>query len=115
MQMQLWQDGLVAALAAVGVFSLLWAFTQAVFLVKHPLRKSALVVIAAHGDGGGLQEQVYALTGFGRDQGVIGRILVVDCGLNAQGEKLCRILARENRWVTFCRPEQVAEYLNDGS
>lgn len=115
MQMQLWQDGLVAALAAVGVFSLLWAFTQVVFSVKHPVRKSALVVIPVRGDGGDLQEQVYALTGFGRDQGVIGRILVVDCGLDEEGQKLCRILARENRWVTLCRPDQVADYIKDES
>ena len=112
---QLWQDGLVAALAAVGVFGLLWAFTRVVFAIRYPLRKSALVVIPVRGDGSGLQEQVYALTGFGRDEGVIGRILVVDCGLDEEGQKLCRILARENRWVTLCRPEQVAEHINNES
>lgn len=113
--MQLWQDGLVAALAAVGVCAILWCFTQAVFSIRYPLNKTALVLLPARGDGSGLQEQVYALTGFGRDQGVIGRILVVDCGLDAEGQKLCRILARENRWVIFCRPEAVADYLKDES
>lgn len=113
MQIQLWQDGLVAALAAVGVVSLLWTFTQMIFALKNPLPGTALAVLPARGDGGGLAEQIYALTGYGRDQGVIGRILVVDCGLNEEGRQLCRILERENRWVTVCLPEQAADHLRD--
>lgn len=111
--MQLWQDGLVAMLAAVGVISLLWAFAQAVFFMKLPAAKSALALLPARGDGSELQEQIYALMGFSRDQGIIGRILVVDCGLNEEGQKLCRILARENRWVILCGIEDVTNYLTD--
>lgn len=113
MQLQLWQDGLVAALAAVGVVSLLWLLTQMIFMLKSPLPGTALAVLPARGDGGGLAEQVYALTGYGRDQGVIGRILIVDCGLDEEGRQLCRILEREDRWVTVCLPEQVADYLRN--
>lgn len=113
MQLQLWQDGLVAALAAVGVVSLLWLFTEMIFMLKGPMPGTALAVIPARGDGGGLAEQIYALTGYGRDQGAIGRILIVDCGLNEEGRRLCRILEREDRWVTVCLPEQAADYLRD--
>lgn len=115
MQIQLWQDGLVAALAAVGVVSLLWLLTQIIFMLKDPMPGTALAVLPAQGDGGGLAEQVFALTGYGRDQGVIGRILIVDCGLNDEGRQLCRILERENRWVAVCLPNEVADHLRSES
>ena len=113
MQMHLWQDGLVAALAAIGLVSLLWAVTQTVSWIRRPAKRSAMALIPAQGSGGDLQEQVYTLTGFSRDHGIIGSILVVDCGLDEEGQTLCRILQRENRWVTLCRPEDVAGYLKD--
>ena len=109
--MQLWQDGWVAALAAVGLCSLLWCVIRIIWSVGCPRCKSALAVIPASGDGSGLQEQIYALTGFGREQGLIGRILVVDCGLDAEGQKLCSILERENRWVMVCAPHEIADQI----
>lgn len=113
--MQLWQDGLVAALAAVGVMSLLWGLAQAVLAIRQPAGKQALALLTAQGDGSDLQEQIYILMNLGRAHGIIGRILVVDCGLDEEGQKLCRILARENRWIIFCRPEEVAAYVTDST
>ena len=111
--MQLWQDGLVAVLAAIGVVNLLWGLAQAILALKKTSPKQALAVISAAGDAGSVQEQVRALTGLGQNQGLIGRILVVDCGLDEDGQKLCRILERENRWVILCRRDEVADYLTD--
>ena len=111
--MQLWQDGLVAVLATIGLVELLWGLAQAILMIKKGAPKQALAVIAASGDGGCVQEQVRALTGLGRDQGLIGRILVVDCGLNEEGQKLCAILERGNRWVLLCQPEEIPNYLTD--
>lgn len=113
MQMHLWQDGLVAALAAIGLVALLWGVSQAIESTRSPSKKSALALFPVRGDGGGLQEQISALIAFGRNHGIIGRILVVDCGLTEDGQKLCRILERENRWVIFCRPDEVAGYLTN--
>jgi len=115
MQMQLWQDGVVAVLAAVGVVELLWKLAQALMTKNRPAPKRALAVISAAGDGSSIQEQVRALTAIGRESGVIGRILVADCGLDEEGQKLCRILERENRWVILCRAEDVVHYLKDST
>ena len=109
--MQLWQNGWVAALAAVGVCSLLWCVIRIIWFVGCPRCKPSLAVIPADGNGSGLQEQIYALTAFDRDQGLIGHILVVDCGLDAEGQKLCRILERENRRVTVCTPHEIADHI----
>ena len=111
--MQLWQDGFVAVLAAIGVVNLLWGLAQFLLALKKTATKQALAVIAATGDAGDVQEQVRALTGLGQNQGLIGRILVVDCGLNVEGQKLCHILERENRWVILCRAEEIPNYLMD--
>ena len=48
----------------------------------------------------------YRIIGF-----VIGRILLVDCGLTEEGRKLCGLLAGEDRWVSVCAPEAVEKYL----
>ena len=82
---------------------------------NRPAPKRALAVLRAAGDGSGLQEQVRLLTGIGREQGGIGRILLLDCGLDEEGQTLCRILERENRWVIFCPAEDALNYLKDST
>ena len=69
--MQLWQDGFVAVLAAIGVVNLLWGLAQFLLALKKTATKQALAVIAATGDAGDVQEQVRALTGLGQNQGLI--------------------------------------------
>ena len=53
--MQLWQDGLLAMLAAVGLASLLWAAVKAVLFPGGPRQRRIVAMIPAQGDGEGLE------------------------------------------------------------
>ena len=110
--MQLWQDGLMAMLAAVGLASLLWMVVRAIFFRSPQLPSRSLVtLIPAQGAGEQLEQQLRAALRLRREQGLPGRILLVDCGLNDEGRKLAELLAREDRWVAVCRMEEIGSYL----
>ena len=111
--MQLWQDGLLAMLAAVGLASLLWGLVRAVLCPGTPRQRSLVALIPAQGNGETLEQQVRTLGRIRQEQNVFSLILLVDCGLNKEGQKLSRLIARQDRWVTICRPEDVSKYLDD--
>ena len=111
--MQLWQDGLLAMLAAVGLASLLWAAVRAVFFPGVPQQRRIVALIPALGDGEGLEQQVRTLRSMRKERNVFSLVLLVDCGLSEKGKKLSRLLARQDRWVTVCQPDEVNQYLND--
>ena len=67
--------------------------------------------LSAQGDGAYLEDQVRTLERLGRDRGVFGRVLIVDCGLTEEGRRLARLLAREDRGVGLCGPDEVERYL----
>ena len=111
--MQLWQDGLLAMLAAVGLASLLWGLVRAVLCPGTPRQRSLVALIPAQGNGETLEQQVRTLRRIRQEQNVFSQIMLVDCGLNKEGQKLSRLIARQDRWVTICRPEDVSKYLDD--
>lgn len=109
--MQLWQDGLVALLASIGLASILWTVIRAVLYAGENRRRGVVALLPAAGDGGGLEEQVKTLRALRGEQEIFGRVLLVDCGLTEEGRKLARLLARQDRWVALCRRDEVADYL----
>ena len=46
-----------------------------------------------------------------RERNVFSLILLVDCGLSEEGKKLSRLLAKQDRWVTICQPNEIDSYL----
>ena len=108
--MRLWEDGILALLAAIGLASVLWTLIRAV-LFQPPVRQGVIVLICAHGDGGELEQQVRELTALRREHGVVGEIFLVDCGLSEEGRKLCRLLARGDRRVTLCKSGDIETYI----
>ena len=110
--MQLWQDGLVASLAAIGLASLMWSVVKAVlYSPRQERRQGAVALIPAQGDGEHLEEQVRSLGALRREQGIFGPVLLVDCGLTEEGRKLCALLAKKDRFVSVCTREEVPGYL----
>ncbi len=109
--MQLWQDGLLAMLAAIGLASLMWMAVRAVLFARPARRSGVVALIPAKGDGDLVEEQVHTLALMRSEQGIIGQVLLVDCGLTEEGQKLCKLLAREDRWVSLCRPDQIGSYI----
>lgn len=109
--MRLWQDGILAALAAVGVAAILWAAVKAALFRAPRSARGTAALVPASGGGEHLEEQVGDLIRLREEQGVFGEILLVDCGLTEEGRKLARCLARRDRWVTFCGREEIGEHL----
>ena len=113
--MQIWQDGLVALLASVGLASIMWTLVRAVLFAGPEVRRELAVLLPVQGDGGQLEEQVRALQALRRERGLAGRALLVDCGLSEEGRKLAEALAREYRWVSVCARDEVGKSLPDGA
>lgn len=107
--MRLWQDGLIALLAAIGLASILWAIVRTVLLV--PARPCATALISARGSGEDLEEQVMALSLLYLERDAPGEILLVDCGLTEEGRKRCALLERQNRRVSFCTKDEIGKYI----
>ena len=110
--MQLWQDGLVAMLAAIGLASLMWTVVRAALFSRPEQKQDILVLLPAQGDGENLEQQVRQLSRLRYEQGVLGMVLLVDCGLSEEGRKLAKVLSREDRWVSVCKKEEIGSYLS---
>lgn len=113
--MHLWQDGLLALLAAIGLASLLWGAVRGLFFSRPRLRGTgAMALLPARGDGESLEEQVRCLGALGRETGCFSRILLADCGLSDEGRQRAAILAADPR-VRLCGPEDIPDILDRDS
>lgn len=108
--MRLWQDGLIALLASIGVAAILWSLVRLILFVP-PRRQDAVALVSARGNGEDLEAQVRALALMRGGNGVVGEILLVDCGLNEEGLSLCRLLSRQYRRVTLITMDDIAKYV----
>ena len=109
--MQLWQDGVVALLAAIGLASLVWTAVRAILFAGPERRREIGLLLPARGDGEQLEEQLRFLEDLRRERGLSGRTLLVDCGLTEEGRKLADLMTRKYRWVILCRGDEAADFL----
>lgn len=108
--MHLWQDGLLALLAAIGLASLLWALVRGLLFIRPRRRGEAVVLLPARGDGENLEEQVRFLEALNREEGLFSAILLTDCGLTEEGRQMARLLSRGRR-VRLCSREDIPDML----
>ena len=101
---------IIALLAAIGLASVIWAVVRAV-LFQPAARQGVIVLICARGDGEDLEQQVRMLSLMRRERGIVGEILLVDCGLTEEGTRICRLLARGDRRVTLCKSKDIETYI----
>ena len=106
----LWQDGIVAFFAAVGVLAILWALCRAVLFLP-PRRAGVVALLCVRDDGAQIEQQVRELRFLRRESDVVGEILLIDCGLSDEGMRICRILARSDRRITLCKSDEIEKYL----
>lgn len=103
--MQLLQDGVIAALAAIGLTALVWFLFTA---LRFPWRKNAsdaLAVVPVRGAAAQLEFTVRALERTRYDAGAFTRIVLVDCGADEDALAVAARLCAEDYDVTLCRPE----------
>ena len=98
--MQLITDGVIAALAALGAVTLLWALITG---LRRPCQTDAAVLVPCRGDGAALEQTVHALERARCEYGGFRRIVILDCGLDADARRVASLLCREAYDVTYHR------------
>ena len=106
--MRLLQDGVVAALAAVGLTTVLFLLVSA---LVHPRRRGtipAVALVPACGEEKKLEYTVRALERSRYEEGGFSRIVIVDCGLTGESLRVAELLCRDGLGVTLCSREELS-------
>ena len=102
--MGLLQDGVVAALAAIGVTALLWLAASLLLHWERPVAASYVVPIT--GDAAGLDVTLRTLS---RERRL--PVLLVDCGLTDEGRRAVELLSDTN--MKLLTPQELAAYYTE--
>ena len=99
--MELLQDGVVAALAAIGVTALIWLAASLLLWREHPV-----YLVRVSGDGTGLDVTLRRLAQSRRLP-----VLLVDCGLTDEGRRAAALLSDMN--TKLLTPQELAAYYTE--
>ena len=109
--MRLLQDGLIAALAAVGLTTLLWLLVSA---LTHPRVRpcaAADACVRAEGAAEELEQTVRELLRCRYERRSFSRILIVDYGMDDAARAVAELLARENFGVELVAAQDCSAVL----
>ena len=111
--MRLWQDGLFALLATIGLTALIWLPIRSICFLP-PVRHRLITLIPVQGNCEDLEPQIRALSLLYSECGITCSTLLVDCGLSDEGQKLCRLLAQDDRRIILCPKGEIEAYITQG-
>ena len=97
--MELLQDGVVAALAAIGVTALIWLAASLLLWRERPV--DAVYLVRVSGDGTGLDVTLRRLAQSRRLP-----VLLVDCGLTEEGRRAAELLTGDR--IRLITPQELA-------
>ena len=105
--MRLLEDGIIAALAAIGLVTLLFALISAFVRPRaREMLDAAVVVPCGAEDGRKLEYTVRALERVRYESGAFRRIILLDRGLDEDARKIAALLCRDGFDVSLCSCEQ---------
>ena len=108
--MRLLQDGVVAALAAIGLTAVIFLLVSA---IVHPRRRGtipATAVIETCGEAKTLEYTVRALLRSRYEEGGFSRVVIVDCGLADGPRRVAELLCRSEYEVYLCQREELTDF-----
>lgn len=111
--MELWQDGLLALLAAWGLAGLLWTLTEWIFRLGRRRFRGGIFLLPLSGDAAQLEEQLRQLTRLSQHGLLPKKIVLVDCGLTEQGQKMACLFSRSDSWITLLPRDRIENCLDD--
>ncbi len=111
--MRLWQDGLIALLATIGLTAIIWLPIRSICFLPE-IRRRLITLIPVQGNCEELDPQVRTLSLLYGECGITGEILLVDCGLSEEGRKLCRLMAHSCKRVSLCEQSEIEQYFTQG-
>ncbi len=100
--MQLLQDGIIAALAAIGLATVVWLTVTALTHPRERPRSETAVIVPARGEARALEHTVRALEHARYASGGFSRIIIADCGMDQEAQRVAQTLCRESFDVTVC-------------
>ena len=101
--MQLLEDGIIAALAAIGLVTLLFALLSALLRPKNCDGSDAFAVVPCRsGEGARLERTVRTLERARYDCGGFCRIVILDRGMDEDAQKVAALLCHDSFDVTIC-------------
>jgi len=101
--MQLLEDGILAALAAIGLITVLFALLSGLLRPRKQATLDAFAVIPCRrGEGAKLEYTVRALERCRYDCGGFRRIVILDRGMDEGAQKLAALLCHSDYDVTIC-------------
>ena len=104
--MRFLHDGCIAALAAVGLATLVYLVISAFCRPKLGLYAPAEAVVRAEGGAVGLEHTVRELLACRYERRCFARVVILDCGLDDEGRAVAQLLERENFAVELLSPEE---------
>ena len=96
--MELLHDGVIAALAAIGLTAILWLLASALF--RQPPVRDTWYIVTLSGDGAGLDVTLRALA-----QNRRLPVVLVDCGLTEEGRRAASLAVSDT--VTLVTPSEL--------
>ena len=101
--MQLLEDGIIAALAAIGLVAVLFTLLSALLRPKNCDGSDAFAVVPCRGgEGARLERTVRTLERARYDCGGFCRIVILDRGMDEETRQIAALLCREGRCVSLC-------------
>ena len=101
--MELWEDGIIAALAAIGLVTVLFALLSALLRPKNCDGSDAFAVVPCRGgEGARLERTVRTLERARYDCGGFCRIVILDRGMDEETRKVAALLCHDSFDVTIC-------------
>ena len=101
--MQLLEDGIIAALAAIGLVTLLFALLSALLRPRKCAVSDAFAVVPCRsGEGARLERTVRTLERARYDCGGFCRIVILDRGMDEETRKVAALLCHDSFDVTIC-------------
>ena len=105
--MEIWQDGVLAGLAAVGLTAILWLLAEALFRWREkPLDAVYLVTLT-----GGAEQLDMTLRELARERPL--PVILVDSGLNEMGRQRTELLTARYGAVLVTPPQLAAMYTKE--
>ena len=106
--MRLLQDGVIAALAAVGLTTIIWFVVGALL---HPWERcsAAIALVKAQGSAAELEQTVRQLQRSRGESCSFSRIVIVDCGMEEEARQVAELLCREEYDIAFTAIEDLSK------
>lgn len=99
---------IIALLVALGVLAFIWAVTGAVRTPVPQVKGTRLyTVLRVSGCCPEIEQTVDGILWLDRKGSLKTDIIIVDCGIDRETDKILRLLAKENCKITICEPREL--------